>query len=58
MIVLKNKDNFEKFTEFDDVFSDGRMNVPGKPMRDFRGALELRKKLNRPLTDKEVKQFE
>lgn len=55
---MKNEKEFEKIAAFDEVFPDGRMTVSGKPMRDFHGAVELQKKLNRPLNEEEVKEFE
>lgn len=57
-MILKNEDDFEKFAAFDDVFSDGRMAFPGKSVCNIRGAIDLQKKLNRPLTEEEMKQFE
>ena len=56
-----NKNNDYVLLHFEDAFPDGRLvDNPGDVNKNFRfrKALELSKELGRPLTEKEMKQFE
>ncbi|MCH5344928.1 MAG: hypothetical protein J1E64_12910 [Acetatifactor sp.] len=61
MIVAERKENsvLDKFNRFGEEMSDGRLTVPsdGKVYR-LREAILLSKKLGRPLSPEEMKQFE
>lgn len=61
MIVAERKEKsiIDKFDKFGEAMSDGRLTTPsdGKLYR-FREAILLSKKLGRPLTAEEMKQFE
>lgn len=61
MIVAERKKNFvlEKYDHFGEEMSDGRLTAPsdGKIYR-LREAILLSKRLGRPLSEEEMKQFE
>lgn len=61
MIVAERKEKalIDKFDRFGEVMPDGRMTTPsaGKVYR-LREAILLSKKLGRPLSQEEMKQFE
>lgn len=61
MIVAerKNRTVLDKFDRFGEMMSDGRLTMPsdGKIYR-LREAILLSKKLGRPLSEEEMKQFE
>lgn len=61
MIVAERKEKVlrDKFDRFGEVMPDGRLTVPsdGKVYR-LREAIFLSKKLGRPLSQEEMKQFE
>lgn len=61
MIVAERKEKsiIDKFDKFGEAMSDGRLTTPsdGKLYR-LREAILLSKKLGRPLTAEEMKQFE
>lgn len=61
MILAERKTTVvvDKFDRFGEVMPDGRLTVPsdGKMYR-LREAILLSKRLGRPLTDDEMKQFE
>ncbi len=61
MIVAerKNRTVLDKFDRFGEMMTDGRLTMPsdGKIYR-LREAILLSKKLGRPLSEKEMKQFE
>ena len=56
LTIIENKDNFDHFGE---AMPDGRLVEPStpKPFR-LREAILLSKRLGRPLTESEMKQFE
>ena len=61
MIIAERKEKpmLDKFDKFGETMSDGRLTVPsdGKIYR-LREAILLSKKLGRPLSPEEMKQFE
>ncbi|KAI4446448.1 hypothetical protein C823_000966 [Eubacterium plexicaudatum ASF492] len=61
MIVAerKNRTVLDKFDRFGEMMTDGRLTMPsdGKIYR-LREAILLSKKLGRPLSEEEMKQFE
>ena len=61
MIVAERKEKavIDKFDRFGEAMSDGRLTMPsgGKVYR-LRDAILLSKKLGRPLSQEEMKQFE
>ncbi len=61
MIVAerKNRTVLDEFDRFGEMMTDGRLTMPsdGKIYR-LREAILLSKKLGRPLSEKEMKQFE
>lgn len=53
------EDIVNKYEDFDEAFSDGRMTAPsnGKLIKDLFGAIAEVDRLGRPLTDDELKKY-